>query len=106
MCAGRTAGFGIEGVGLLELAQDSIHIATLLEEGFRIPLAAAGGEIVAAVDVNGASEAGNWICDGVDDVMAEGFGVFFAEGAGAGGFELAGGVPGTRRQKMLSSRPV
>src|SRR4029077_7203994 len=48
----------------------------------------------AAVDVNGASEARDWIRDGVDDVVAEWLSVFFAEGAGAGGFESSGWTAG------------
>src|SRR5258708_17985034 len=82
----------MEGVGFLELADNSIHTTGLLEERFGIACAAAGGEIIAAVDVNGAGEAGNRVRDGMDDVVSERLGVFFAERAGAGGFELAGGA--------------
>jgi len=92
--AGRTAELCVEGVGFLKLAEDSIDVAGLFAKGFGVPFAAAGGEEIAAVDVNGAGEARDRICDGVDDVVAEGLGVFFAEGAGAGGFEFACGGAG------------
>jgi len=92
---GRLAGdFCVEGVGFLELAQNTIDITRLLDQGFRIPFAAARGEKIAAVDVNGAGETGNRICDGMNDVLSERLGVFFAEGAGSGGFEFAGGGTG------------
>ena len=78
----------VEGVGFLELADDSVYVTGLFAEGFGVPFAAPGGEKIAAVHMDGTGETGNRIGDGVNDVVAERLGVLFAKGAGAGGFEF------------------
>ncbi len=81
--------FRVEGVGFLKLAQNPIHVTWLLKKRFRVPLATARCKKIAAIDVDCSGKAGNRIGDGVNNVEAERFGIFFAERAGAGSFKLS-----------------
>src|SRR6266704_4839642 len=53
----------VQGVRLLQAAHDALAVGGLLQQRFRIPLAARDAEEVAAVDVDGAGQAWN----GIDD---------------------------------------
>src|SRR5713226_3143420 len=79
-------------VGLLEAAHRALSVGGLLQERFRIPLAAGDAEEVAAVDVDRAGQAWNGIGHRVDDLVPEGRGVLLAQRPRAHRFHLASGA--------------
>src|SRR5216683_5805449 len=62
----------VQRVRLLEAAHRALSVGGLLQERFRIPLAAGDAEEVAAVDVDRAGQAWNGIGHRVDDLVPEG----------------------------------
>jgi hypothetical protein len=75
---------------VFKLAHDLVGIPRLLKERLRVPLASAGsGEEIAAVNVDGASQAWNGIDHGMDDIASERFGIALSKRLCADCFELA-----------------
>src|SRR6266851_5754073 len=79
----------VKRVRLLEAAHRALSVGGLLQERFRIPLAAGDAEEVAAVDVDRAGQAWNGIGHRVDDLVPEGRGVLLAQRPRAHRFHLA-----------------
>src|SRR5215467_12306199 len=62
-------------VRVLEQLQVLRHVVAGFLQAFRVPLAALGGEKVAAIDVDGAGQPADRIGDRMDDVAAERLGI-------------------------------
>jgi hypothetical protein len=58
-------------IALLEELERPLHVARLLHEPLRIPLAPGHAEEVAAVDVDRAGQAPDRVGDGMNDVLAQ-----------------------------------
>src|SRR5262245_40156058 len=85
----------IEAITFLKQLQRLLYVVWLLGQSLRIPLAAWHTEEVAAIDVNRPGQSPDRIGDRMDDVVAQGKGVAFAQCLGASGLDT---VPRLARQ--------
>ena len=101
----RVSRSSIKRVGLFKQLHVLRYIVATFLQRLWIPFTALGGEEVPTVDVNGTGQTGNWIGHRMNDVITKGLGIFRQQPwhRAASSFPPP---PGTRRQKMLSSRPV
>ena len=93
----RTSRQWVQPVGFLKQGQRLLDVEGLLDESFRVPFTARQGKEVAAVHMNRPGQTLDRIQHRVDDVMPE---------RDPAASILPSTFPVTRRQKMLSSRPV
>src|SRR2546428_3377546 len=69
----------IQTVAFLEQLQGLLYVIWLFDEPLRVPLLTRYTEEVATVDVNGAGQTPDRVCHGMNDVVAQGEGVTFAQ---------------------------
>src|SRR6266571_3372984 len=79
----------IQTVAVLEQLQRLLHVIWLFDEPLRIPLFTRHTEEVATVDVDGAGQTPDRVCHGMNDVVAQGEGVAFAQRFRARGLDSA-----------------
>src|SRR6266487_229413 len=79
----------IQAVAVLEQLQRLLHVIWLFDDPLRIPLFTGHAEEVATVDVDGAGQTPDRVCHGVNDVVAQGEGVAFAQRFRARGLDSA-----------------
>ena len=70
----------MQAVTFLEQLERPLRVTGVFEEPLRIPLTSRHAEEIPTVHVNGAGQTADRVGNGVDDIMAKGEGVAFAEG--------------------------
>src|SRR5437867_1159308 len=82
----------VQAVTLLKQLQRLLYVVWLFGEAFRIPLFARHTEEVATVNMNGAGQTPDRVRHGMNDIVAQGNGVAFAQRLGAGRLDSAIGL--------------